>query len=422
MAQLSSDSFAFGGKLRRLDDALDDLAARLEAASAVETVPVARALGRVSAAPLAARISVPAFDNSAVDGYAVRHADLVSGAVTRLPVMERIAAGRRDVPPIVPGTAIRIFTGAPMPAGADTVFMQEDVTLEGGDVLLPSGLAVGANRRFAGEDFHAGEVWLPAGERLRPHHLAACAATGIAELPVRRPLRVAVFSTGNEVVEPLSGDEPPVLPPGAQFDANRPMLLALLANRGMEPVDLGILPDNRAAIARALDEAAERCDAILTSGGVSTGEEDHVKAATEAVGKLDFWRLAIKPGRPIAMGTIRGRSFLGMPGNPAAVFVTFTRFVGPVLDMLQGARPCRPQPQQVSAGFGYRKKADRREYVRVSLMAEGGAPVARRFPKDGAALISSLTQSDGFVELEEERMRVEPGEQVNYYPFAALMA
>lgn len=422
MAQLSSDSFAFGGKLQRLDDALDDLARRLEPVSAVETIPVSRALGRVSSAAVAARLSVPNFDNSAVDGYAVRHADLLPGVSTRLPVTDRVAAGCLDVPAIQPGTAIRIFTGAPMPEGADTVFMQEDVVLEEGDVLLPSGLSIGANRRFAGEDFRGGEAWLPAGTRLRPHHLAACAATGVAELSVRRPLRVAVFSTGNELVEPLGHSAAPALRHGAQFDANRPMLLALLAGRGMEPVDLGVLPDSREAIARALDGAAADCDAILTSGGVSTGEEDHVKAAVEAVGSLDFWRLAIKPGRPIAMGTIRGRSFLGMPGNPAAVFVTFTRFVGPVLDMLQGARPCRPHPLQVVAGFDYRKKADRREYVRASLAVRDGTPTAQRFPKDGAALISSLTQSDGLVELEENRLTVEPGGRVNYFPFETLLA
>lgn len=421
MAQLSSDSFAFGGKLQRLDEALDDLARRLHPVSAIETIPVSLALGRVSADALTARVSVPDFDNSAVDGYAVRHQDLANDGTTRLRVAERIAAGRGDIPTIIPQTAIRIFTGAPMPVGADTVFMQEDVRLEDGHVLLPPGLAAGANRRFAAEDFRASEAWLEPGTRLRPHHLAACAATGIAEVGVRRPLRVAVFSTGNEVVEPVRGTAAPVLRPGTQFDANRPMLLALLASRGMEPVDLGILPDNREAIARALDAAAARCDAILTSGGVSTGEEDHVKAATEAVGRLDFWRLAIKPGRPIAMGTIRGRSLLGMPGNPAAVFVTFTRFVGPVLDLLQGARPCRPVPQQLIAGFDYGKKADRREYVRASVIWRDGTPVAERFPRDGAALISSLTQCDGLVELEEERRQVKPGERVNYYPFEALL-
>ncbi|MFN3481412.1 MAG: gephyrin-like molybdotransferase Glp [Rhabdaerophilum calidifontis] len=419
MAQLSSDCFSAGMALLRLDAALDDLAARLGAVAAPEEVALGAACGRVLADDVVAPAAVPGFDNSAVDGYAVRHADLAGAGETRLPISVRIPAGTRGVAPLAPGSAARIFTGAMMPPGADTVFMQEDVRVEGDHVRLPPGLAPGANRRFAGEDFAAGAVALRAGTRLRPQHVAALAALGLGRVHVRRPLRVGLFSTGDEVVEPGSGP----LPPGAQFDSNRPMLAGLLAARGMEPVDLGILPDNRDAIARALAAAAERCEALVTSGGVSTGEEDHVKAAVEAAGRLNFWRLAIKPGRPIAMGTIAGRPFLGMPGNPAAVFVTFTRFVGPVLDLLAGAAPVRPMPVPAVAGFAYRKKAERREYVRVSLVrdAERGV-IARLFPRDGAALVSSLTESDGFVELGEECLAVAPGDAVGYLPFAALLA
>jgi molybdopterin molybdotransferase len=416
VAQLSNDCFAFGGKLQRLDAALDTLATRLAPVAAVEPARVADALGRLVAAEVPGRVGVPAFDNSAVDGYAVRHADLATTGENVLPVAARIPAGLRRVPVHAPGTASRIFTGAPMPDGADTVFMQEDTRLEGACVILPSGLASGANRRFSGEDFKSGAMLFDAGTRLGPHHLAACAATGVETLPVRSRLRVAVFSTGDEVAEPGSA-----LPAGAQFDSNRPMLLALLAARGMTALDLGILPDREDAIALALKAAAADCDAILTSGGVSTGEEDHVKAAVEAVGHLDFWRLAIKPGRPIAMGTIAGRSFLGMPGNPAAVFVTFLRFVGPVLDLLAGGVPCRPLPMRVRSGFSCRKKPDRREYVRARLVAGPDGPVAQRFPRDGAALISSLIASDGLVELDEECIAVEPGEPLNFLAFSALM-
>jgi molybdopterin molybdotransferase len=420
VAQLSNDCFAFGGKLQRLDHALDDLAARLTPVVATETVPLGKAFGRILATPVMARVGVPSFDNSAVDGYAVRFDDLVVGTATTLPVGTRIPAGMRAIPALAPGAAARIFTGAPMPAGADTVFMQEDVLTADGTVTLPSGLKLGANRRFAGEDFAIGEKLLDAGTRLGAPHLAACAATGGAMVEVRRPLRVAVFSTGDEVIDPGAGQ--PHQPFGTQYDSNRPMLLALLAARGIEAIDLGILPDRRAVIAAALLEAAQSADAILTSGGVSTGEEDHVKAAVESAGRLDFWRLAIKPGRPIAMGTIAGKSFLGMPGNPAAVFVTFARFVGPVLDLLAGARPQRPLPMRVVAGFSYRKKADRREYVRVRLEPGLDGPVARRFEKDGAALISSLIRCDGLAELEEERIAVEPGEYLDFLPYASLLA
>ncbi|MCZ8269126.1 MAG: molybdopterin molybdotransferase MoeA [Beijerinckiaceae bacterium] len=419
MAQLSPDSFAFGGRLRRLDDALDDLTIRLAGLGETETVPVMQAIGRVLAHEVRSSFAIPNFDNSAVDGYAVRFADLTASGETRLPVSLRIPAGMIGVPPLPPGTAARIFTGAMMPAGADTVFMQEDVCTEGETVLLPHGLKLGSNRRFAGEDFAKGAAIVPAGTRLKPQHLAGLAAAGRSVVTVRRRLRVAIFSTGNEIREPA----PEAPEPGCQYDANRAMLAGLLAARGMEIIDLGILPDDPGIMARALKDAAKANDAILTSGGVSTGEEDHVKAAIEAAGRLDFWRLAIKPGRPIAMGTLEGTPFLGMPGNPAAVFVTFLRFVGPVLDMLAGAKPLRPAPIPVPSGFDYRKKADRREYLRVSLAAEAGARMmAHRFPKDGAALISSLIAADALAELGEDITEIKAGETIHVLPLAGLLS
>ena len=419
MAQLSPDSFAFGGRLRRLDDALDDLTIRLAGLGQTETVPVMQAIGRVLAHEVRSTFAIPNFDNSAVDGYAVRFADLAASGETRLPVSLRIPAGMIGVPPLPPGTAGRIFTGAMMPAGADTVFMQEDVCTEGETVLLPHGLKLGSNRRFAGEDFAKGAAIVSAGTRLKPQHLAGLAAAGRSVVTVRRRLRVAIFSTGNEIREPA----PEAPEPGCQYDANRAMLAGLLAARGMEIIDLGILPDDPGIMARALKDAAKANDAILTSGGVSTGEEDHVKAAIEAAGRLDFWRLAIKPGRPIAMGTLEGTPFLGMPGNPAAVFVTFLRFVGPVLDMLAGAKPLRPAPIPVPSGFDYRKKADRREYLRVSLAAGAGARMmAQRFPKDGAALISSLIAADALAELGEDITEIKAGETISVLPLACLLS
>lgn len=422
MAQLSNDSFAFGGALQRLDDALDDLQIRLGPVVASDRVPIAAASGRILAEDAISAAAVPSFDNSAVDGYAVRFEDIAATGETRLPIHGRVAAGSREHLPILPGHAVRIFTGAPMPEGADTVFMQEDVRSDGRIVTLPTGLKRGANRRFAGEDFVEGMVLMSAGQRLRSHHIAALAATGLREVVVRRPLRVAIFSTGDEVIDGARYPENLALPFGTQFDSNRPMLAALLAARGITSVDLGILPDRREVISAALIDAARDCDAILTSGGVSTGEEDHIKAAVENAGRLDFWRLAIKPGRPIAMGTIAGKSFFGMPGNPAAVFVTFACFVGPVLDLLAGAVPNRPLPVPVVAGFDYAKKSQRREYVRVRLERMDGKLVAHRFPKDGAALISSLVESDGLVELEEDRLTVAPGEPLAFLSFEALMA
>lgn len=418
MAQLSADSFAPGGDLKRLDVALDELAARLAPVTGVEHVASGDALARVLARDVRAPIDVPGFDNSAVDGYAVRFADLATGP-TRLPVSMRVPAGALDVGALPPGTAARIFTGAPMPEGTDSVFMQEDVTAEGSEVFLPAGLKHGANRRFAGEDFASGDLVLAAGVRLGPHHVAALAAMGLADVPVRRRLRVGVFSTGDEITESRHGV---TLRHGAQFDANRPMLIAFLRMRGMEPVDLGILPDRRAAIVEALERAARDCDALLTSGGVSTGEEDHVKAAVEEAGRLDFWRLAIKPGRPIAMGRIGGTAFLGLPGNPAAAAVTFLRFVGPVLDMLAGAGPCRPVAIPVRSAFSHAKKSGRLEYVRVSLTKVEGGVVATRYLKDGAGLISSLIASDGLAEIAEDITRIDPGDAIRFLPYGMLIA
>ena len=418
MAQLSDDCFAFGGPLRRLDEALDDLLPRLRPAVGTVVRPLFDASGAALAADIVAGFDVPAFANSAVDGYAVAHADLSDEAETQLLLSGRAPAGRRDVPALAPGTAMRIFTGAVLPDGADTVFMQEDAREDGGSVLLPPGLKAGAYARAAGEDLARGATVLAAGTRLHPPQIAALAALGHAAVRVREGLRVGVFSTGDEVLPPGAG-EPPTR--GATYDANRPMLMALLARRGAVPVDLGILPDDAGRLASAFRDASGRVDALLTSGGVSTGEEDHVKAAVEAAGRLDFWRLAIKPGRPIAMGRVGETPIIGLPGNPVAAFVTFLRFAGPVFDALGGATPIRPVALPVRAGFHYRKKEGRREYVRVRLApGEDGRLTASRFPRDGAALISSLLESDGLAELDETRSAVSPGETVDFFSYASL--
>ena len=416
MAQLSDDSFAFGGPLLRVADAVGLIRARIAPVGEVERVPLAAADGRVLARPVVALVPVPPFDNSAVDGYAVRHADLAAGGETVLPVTARLPAGAEAVAPIGPGTAVRIFTGAPMPAGADTVFMQEDTREADGRVHLPFGLKRGANRRFAGEDFAADTVVLDAGVRLDPRHVAALAAVGMAEVSVRRRVRVALFSTGEELLVPGTP-----LRAGAQYDSNSTLLGALIRRRGAEVTHLGILPDRRAAIASALEEAAQTHDLILTSGGVSTGEEDHVKAAVEAVGTLNFWRLAIKPGRPVALGTIGGAAFVGLPGNPVASFVTFVRFAAMLIDQLGGV-PARVAPGlPVVADFSYAKKAGRLEFVRAMLVeTEDGRMVARKFPREGAALLSSLTGTDGLVELSEDATTIAPGSLVRFLPYETL--
>ena len=420
MAQLSDDCFAFGGEMMAVDRALELLAGRLHPVTDSRRVGIADALGRVLAEDVVAPFDVPPHDNSAVDGYAVFFDDLTPDASTLLPVTARVAAGHALDRPGQRGEAVRIFTGAPMPEGFDTVLMQEDCKAEGGTVAIPPGIRRGANRRRAGEDMAQGSTVLTAGRRLRAEDIGLLAALGRREVAVRTALRVAVFSTGDEVREPGVP-----LEPGCIYDANRFALIASLRQLGCAVTDLGILPDRLDAIRVALAEAAEGHDVLITSGGMSTGEEDHVKAAVEALGGLHFWRLAIKPGRPVALGTVKGAGggavFVGLPGNPVAVMVTFLRIARPILLRLMGAAEEPPALFPLRAGFTYKKKAGRREYVRATLTrAADGVLTAVKHPRDGAGILSSMVESDGLVELPEEITRVEPGMIVEFLPFSEV--
>ena len=418
MAQLSDDCFAFGGPLMSVDDAVAIIAKRVSAVREVETVELGDADGRILAHDVTAPLPLPPFTNSAVDGYAVRSGDLTGEAEQSLPVGGRIQAGAAAGEAIMPGHATRIFTGAPMPDGADTVFMQEDVRIDdAGRVVVPPGLRAGANVRPAGEDMALGAAALPAGRRLRPQDIALAAAFGLPQLKVRRRIRVAVFSTGDELVSPGAPRAAAQL-----FDSNRFMLMAMLARLQCKVSDLRILRDDRASLAGALKQAAGAHDLILTSGGVSTGEEDHVKASVESVGSLVLWRMAIKPGRPVAMGIIDGTPLIGLPGNPVASFVTFVHVVRPTVLALAGALQQRLVPMPVRAAFSYRKKIARREYVRVNLQqGADGAIEAVKFPREGAGLLSSLVETDGLVELGETVTQVEPGQIVGFLAYANLM-
>ena len=417
MAQLSDDCFAFGGPMMSVDEAVRLIAARVGAVREVETVALADADGRVLVDDVLAPLPLPPFTNSAVDGYAVSGRDLPKMQEQAFPLSGRVQAGASAVAAVKAGEAMRIFTGAPMPEGADTVFMQEDVRLEGGKVVLPAGLKPGANVRPAGEDIALGHPALKAGQRLRPQDIALAAAFGLTQLQLVRRIRVAVFSTGNELVSPGESRAAPQL-----FDSNRFMLMAMLRRLGCEVADLGILRDERDVLASALQKVAGSHDLILTTGGVSTGEEDHVKAAVEAAGSLVLWRMAIKPGRPVAMGIIGGTPLIGLPGNPVASFVTFVHVVRPTILALSGAQPAPLVPMPVRAAFTYKKKIARREYVRVSLRkGDDGAIEAVKFPREGAGLLSSLVDTDGLVELGEEVTRVEPGQTVGFLSYASLV-
>jgi len=417
MAQLSDDCFAFGRPMMSVDEALGIIIARVKAVGESERVGLADADGRILVRDLAAPLPLPPFTNSAVDGFAVAGADLPREQEQIFPVAGRVQAGSSGKV-AKPGHAVRIFTGAPMPDGTDTVFMQEDVLIEAsGKVVLPAGLKTGANVRPAGEDIPRGAVALKTGQRLRPQDVALAAAFGLTELDVTRRIRVAVFSTGDELASPGTERGAAQL-----FDSNRFMLSALLKRLGCKVSDLGILRDEREPLAQALKKAARTHDLILTTGGVSTGEEDHVKAGVESVGSLVLWRMAIKPGRPVAMGIIGGTPFIGLPGNPVAGFVTFVHVVRPTVLALSGAIPAPLLPIPVRAAFTYKKKSGRREYVRVSLRrADDGALEAVKFPREGAGLLSSLVDTDGLVELGETVTQVEPGERVGFLGYANML-
>ena len=423
MAQLTDDCFAFDGPLMPLEAMERLISERVSPVDGTETVAVAEGRDRVMAADIVAPVDLPHFDNSAVDGYAVRHADLAPSGDTVLKIAGRVMAGQKAIPKLGAGEAIRIFTGARMPDGADTVFMQEDTREENGAVILPAGLKRGANRRLRGEDIPAGSVAIPAGRVLDAQNLTLASALGITGLNVRRRIRVAIFSTGDEIVEPglrLSGAQ--------VFDANRTLLRNMLEQTGCEVTDLGVLRDDPAILKIALADAARDCDVVLTSGGVSTGDADYVRSAVEAAGSLVFWRIAIKPGRPVAMGVLPGAdgnnaAFIGLPGNPVAVFVTFARVVRPLLMRLSGAttRPLFYLP--VVSAFDYRKKSGRREYVRVSLKpgANGGYE-AFKHPQDGAGVITSLTETDGLIELPDDVTKITAGDQVGFLSYASLVS
>jgi molybdopterin molybdotransferase len=417
MAQLADDCFAFGGPMMSVDEAVRLITSRVAAVRETQTVALAEADGRILARDVAAPLPLPPFTNSAVDGYAMSSRDLPHRHEQAFPVSGRVQAGVSGRA-ASPGHAVRIFTGAPMPEGTDTVFMQEDVRLEEpGKVVLPAGLKPGANVRPAGEDIPTGHVALKAGQRMRPQDVALAAAFGLTGLQVIRRIRVAVFSTGDELASPGTERAAAQL-----FDSNRFMLIAMLKRLGCEVSDLGILRDERAPLANALKQVAGAHDLMLSTGGVSTGEEDHVRAGVESVGSLVLWRMAIKPGRPVAMGIIGGTPFIGLPGNPVASFVTFVHVARPAVLALSGAASSPLVPIPVRAAFSYRKKSGRREYVRVTLrQSDDGTMEALKFPREGAGLLSSLVDTDGLVELGEAVTRVEPGEPVGFLGYANLL-
>ena len=415
-----NDCFLHDKDRMRHQEALALLKARIRPVADVEPVTLAKAQGRILASAVTAPRDIPAADNSAVDGYAFRHADHdEAGGFFKLD--QRIAAGSAPTEVLGPWSAARIFTGAVMPPGADTVAMQEDCERHSQDgkdfVIVPQGLKPGANCRKAGEDVAEGAAILEPGMPLRPQDVAAIASTGTSTVDVFRRLKVTILSTGDELLRP---GEP--MRPGAVYDANSHLLNGLCRSLPVDITDAGILPDNRQQVEEALGKAASQSDVILTTGGASRGEEDHILTALDTLGSRHMWQLAIKPGRPMMFGRIGECTFAGLPGNPVAAMVCFLLYVRPMLSVLGGGPFLEPQRFQIPADFAVpKKKPDRREFYRGILGTDpSGNTVARKFARDGSGLITGLREADGLIEIPEEATSVEQGAPVTFLPFSGL--
>ena len=411
-----------GDRLLTLAEALAAALGSIQPVHEVETAPLLEAYGRVLAIDVLARLDTPPADNSAMDGFALNRADLPLDQPTQLPVVGQALAGHPYIDAVPRGAAVRITTGAAIPEGPDAVVMQEQCRIapDGSWIEIKSKIAVqlqpGENIRRRGEDVAAGTLLLSQGRRLRPQDVALAAGQGISALEVMRQPRVAVASTGDELYEPGVA-----LPSGSIYETNRFALIGLLRRLGCLVTDLGILRDDRAVLLPALREAAARHDVLLTSGGVSVGTADLVKDVIAELGRIEFWRLAVKPGKPVTFGRIGDCLALGLPGNPVSVMVAFLLFARPLLRKRMGMEPGEPLRLRATADFAFRRKPGRREWLRAQLRHDGErGPLASIYHTHSSGALSSLSWADGLVELPEECAGVAPGDAVDYLPFSGL--
>ncbi|MBT8433853.1 MAG: molybdopterin molybdotransferase MoeA [Gammaproteobacteria bacterium] len=397
-------------------EALEQLTSSVAAHGKVIDKPLLQAQAAVLAESIESEIDVPGCAMSSMDGYAINTADLAADGETSLPLSQRIAAGAAGET-LASGTAARIFTGAPIPDGADAVIMQEQVSADDDGIRFDSRPTSGNNIRPAGNDIQRGNLILRKGCRLRAQDIGLAASVGLQTLPVYEPLKVGMFFTGDELVEP--GQK---LGAGKIYDSNRYTLHGLLESMGCEIIDLGLVGDTLAATREAMQRASTQADLVVTTGGVSVGEEDHVRIAIEQLGELRLWRLAIKPGKPLAYGQINETAFIGLPGNPVSVFATFCLFVCPVIQIMQGRDWQQPIALPVSADFDWPKPDSRREFLRARLALDAnGRTVAQIYPNQDSGVLTSTVWADGFVEIAENQT-VQAGESVNYLSFAQFFS
>lgn len=414
--QLKDDCFAFGNGLIPLAQAQHELSTRLQVVTSEAEMDAGAASGRILAADVVSTRNVPPHANTAVDGYAFRFGDLSPGAEGVLTVKGTSGAGHPWTTSLPSGAAVRVLTGAVLPLGADTVVMQEDAELRGEHLHVPPGLKSGANARKEGEDVRAGTRVLRSGQRIGAVESGMIAALGQTKVLVRSELRVGVFSSGDELVNPGA-----VPDPGQVFDSNRAMLCGLARTAGARVTDFGILTDNSCEVHDALSRAVDTHDLLLVSGGMSESEEDHVRRVLRDRGTLHFWRLAVKPGRPVGLGQLNGIPVVGLPGNPVAAFVMFLVIARPVIARLAGERWQFPTGMSATAGFTYRKKAGRCEFLRVRRKSNKDSQTLDLFPRAGAGILSSVIWADGLAVLPEEQSQICSGDPVRWIPFRGLM-
>ncbi len=414
--KLLDDCFAHDPKRLPAADALRLLRERVAPVVDVEDLPLDAAHGRFLAKAVVSNRDVPSFDNVAVDGYAFAHHSLDPDGPSRLRLVAgRAAAGHPFEGTVPPGHAVRVLTGAALPDGTDTALMQEDVALsDDGHVVIPAGARQGINCRRAGEDMRRSQTVLEPGRRLRPQDVGVAATVGLKTLPVFRPLHVALVSSGDELREP---GEP--LPHGMTYDSNRTILRGLLQGLGVTVSDQGIWPDRAEVVERELARITRRHQVVITSGGASRGDEDHMVDTVEKLGSIHFWQIAIKPGRPLAFGQVNDAIFVGLPGNPVAAVVCFLLFVRPMLTALAGGRWPEPRSFPVPADFAMSKKTGRREYLRARLVHGPDVSLrVRKIEREGSGILTSLSEADGLVDLAEDVTSVTPGDLVPFLPFS----
>ncbi len=419
MVRIPNDCFSDPSEMLSVEEARSLIAQSSLQLTTEETIDLQDSIGRILAKDVHSAINVPPANNSAVDGFAFSHRDFETIGDGEFINVGISAAGRPFEDTVKTGNCVKIFTGALMPDGCDTVAMIEDIIQEGSRINLPTSLKQGANCRLAGEDIQEGAKLLSKGDSLRPQELGYLASVGIGQVPVFRKLKVAVVSTGDELTEPGSP-----LKKGGIYDSNRYILGALLKNFGCEVHDYGIVRDSFDAIRETLIKSASETDLILTSGGVSMGDEDHVKDVVEDTGSLHFWRIAIKPGRPLALGQIAATPFVGLPGNPVAALICAIQFVRPMIAHLTGETSyCLPSPIMAKAEFDMQKKAGRREWLRGRYCPskEGGFQI-EKFSMDGSGIVSSLIWANGLIELDESLTEIKKGDLIKFLPFTELYA